>query len=105
MQSVERCCWACLRVTDYLKRLTRANLRYSFVIQIHTINLVNIGSFYTLKIPPMVNTLIHLANLHRPISERFFIAIVKDGFTLIEICKVLLVDFVDIIVYSIAYIE
>ena len=68
-------------------------------------NLVNIGSSYTLKIPPMVNTLIHLVNLHRPISERFFIPIVKDGFTLIEICKVLLAGFVVIIVYSIACIE
>ena len=104
-QSVEQCSWACLLAIDYQGRSTKAHRHYSCVIPTHTTNLVDIELFCTLKIPPMANSLTLLVNLQRRLSERFYIDIARVGFTLIEICKVLLVDFVDIIVYSIAYIE
>src|SRR5688572_27341090 len=102
MQSVEQCSWACLRAIDYLKHLTKANRRYSFVIQTLMTNLEIIGLYYTLKILHTVNTLISLVNRLMCLSERFYIDTARVGFTPIEICKALSVDFVDTIVYSIA---
>ena len=47
----------------------------------------------------MANTLIRLANHPKHLSEHFYTDTVHAGFSLIGICKALLVDFVDTIVY------
>src|SRR5688572_22341420 len=105
MQSVEQCSWACLRATDYLKHLTKTNRHYLCVIPTLMTSLEIIGLYYTLKILHMENTLIRLENHPMCLSERFYIDTARVGFTRIEICKALSVDFVDTIAYSIACIE